>query len=218
MTKSEAVRRPGVRVHAHSGLRSFCDDVKSFFQEVGASIEFVEPPVLRELTNPAELILVPATNQIQVELLRCLQQKCCITAIVAIVNDVNGYQTYQAMSAGATCVFNLAIQVDRQIDTLQAIFIAHAGTAERLLRLVPTRPSSPECSVEQTRCVDEEDTLLISLLCGSYTISSIAKRFYCSERSMYRRVRRIYDFFGVSSRNELRSTIAVSHLGAQHVS
>lgn len=205
-----------VRVHVHSGLRIFCDDQKSPFRALGAKIEFIDPLELSVLADPVELILIPAANQMQVELLRSLRREWCMTCIVAVVNDVNGYQTYQAMSSGATCVFNLAIPVDKQIDVLHAVFRAHAGTTERPVRLVPTGPSIPQDPVSLTRCTDEEIRLLISLLCGSHTISSIAKRFYCSERSMYRRVRRIYEFFGVSSRNELRSAVAVAHVETQH--
>lgn len=202
-----------VRVHAHSGLRRFCADETSPFRGLSAQIEFVDPLELRTLANSAEPILVPATNQVQVELLRSLQRECCLTCIVAVVNDVNGHQTYQAMSAGATCVFNLAIPVDKQIDTLHAVFTTYTGAAEPPLRLAPT---IPESSTDQMERMDEEDRLLISLLCGSRPISSIAKRFYCSERSMYRRMRQIYDYFGVSSRNELRSAIAVLQVDVQY--
>ena len=202
------VRERGERVHVHSGLRRFCDDQRSPFRKLGARIEFVDPLELGALTDPVERIVLPATNPMQVEFLRSLQRECCMTCIVAVVNDVNGYQTYQAMSAGATCVLNLAIPVDKQVDTLLAVFAAYAGAVERPLRVVPTDPATREGS---TRVLAEQDRSLISLLCGSHTISSIAKLFYCSERSMYRRVRRIYDRFEVSSRNELRAVIAVGH-------
>lgn len=205
-----------VRVHVHSGLRRFCVDQKSPFRELSARIEFVDPLELSALANTAEPILVPATNQMQVELLRSLQQECCLTCIVAVVNDVNGHQTYQAISAGATCVFNLAIPVDKQIDTLHAVFTTYTGAAEPPLRLAPTGPPIPKSSADRVECMDEEGRLLLNLLCGSHPISSIAKRFYCSERSMYRRVRQTYDLFGVSSRNELRSAIAVSQVGVQY--
>lgn len=209
--------RACVRLRVHSGLRRFCADQKSPFRELGARIEFVDPLELSALVNSAEPILVPAINQMQVELLRSLQQGYCLTCIVAVVNDVNGHQTYQAMSAGATCVFNLAISVDKQIDMLHAVFATYTGAAEPPLRLASTEPTiQQESSADQTECMGEEGRLLISLLCGSHPISSIAKRFYCSERSMYRRVRQIYDFFGVSSRNELRSTVAVSQVGVQY--
>lgn len=210
---TEAAPRSLIRVHVHSGLRRFCDEQRPPFRELGASIEFVDPHELMALTDPAEPILVPATNQMQVELLRSLQQECYLTCIVAVVNDVNGQQTYQAMSAGATCVLNLAIPMDKQIDTLCAVLRAHTGATGRPFRLVATGPTVPESSVGPTRCTDEQSKLLIDMLCGSHTVSSIAKRFYCSERSMYRRVRRIYDVFGVSNRSELRSAIAVSHAG-----
>lgn len=202
-----------VQINVHSGLRRFCTDETSLFRELSAQIEFVDPLELRTLTNSTQPILVPATNQMQLELLRSLQREYCLTCIIAVVNDVHGHQTYQAMSAGATCVFNLAIPAAKQIDTLHAVLTTYTGAAEPPLRLAPTMPES---SADQLECLDEEDRLLISLLCSSRPISSIAKRFYCSERSMYRRMRQIYDFFGVSSRNELRSAIAVSQVGVQY--
>lgn len=201
-----------VRINAHSGLRKFCADETSPFRELSARIEFVDPLDLRTSADSTAPILVPATNQMQVELLRSLQRECCLAGIIAVVNDVSGHQTYQAMSAGATCVFNLAIPADKQIDTLRAVLTTYTGGTEPALRLAPT---IPEGSADQWECMDEEDRLLISLLCSARPISSIAKRFYCSERSMYRRMRQIYDFFGVASRNQLRSAITVSEVGVQ---
>ena len=40
------------------------------------------------------------------------------------------------------------------------------------------------------------------------TMSVIAKSFYCSERSIYRRVRQLYDRFEVPGRTELRIVLA----------
>jgi len=206
------------RIYAHSGLRTLCNGHKSPFRRLQLKIEFVDQPELSALIDPTEPILVPATNQLQAEFLRFLRQRFYITCIIAVVNDVNGHQTFQAMAAGATCIFNVALSVDRQIDTLSAVLNAYSGTVERPLHLVATGLSNPEGPIEQAPCIDHDRRLLVSLLCGSHTISSIAKRYYCSERSMYRRVREIYDFFGVAGRNELRSAIAVSHVETRHVS
>ncbi|MGH3871147.1 MAG: helix-turn-helix transcriptional regulator [Pseudonocardiaceae bacterium] len=208
------VPRESVRIHVHSGLRFLYDDPKAPFRELEVRIEFIDPLELSVSADRIEFVLLPATDQMQIELLRSLRRKCCMTCIVAVVNDMTGHQTYQAMSSGATCVFNLAILVDKQLDLLHTVLRAHVGAAARPVRLASTEPRIPQQPASLAQCLDEENRLLIDLLCGPHTISSIAKRFYCSERSMYRRVRRVYESFGVSSRNELRSAVAVSHVGA----
>ncbi|WP_214369600.1 hypothetical protein [Pseudonocardia sp. H11422] len=53
-----------------------------------------------------------------------------------------------------------------------------------------------------------ESELLTELLYGRQTVSAISRRFFCSERSMYRWIRRLYDELGVRSRSELRSRVA----------
>lgn len=47
------------------------------------------------------------------------------------------------------------------------------------------------------------DTGLMRMLCSSMTVTEIARRYYCSERTMYRRIRKLYDDVGVRSRAEL---------------
>ncbi|MFI9625600.1 DNA-binding response regulator [Streptomyces sp. NPDC052042] len=54
------------------------------------------------------------------------------------------------------------------------------------------------------------DAELLRLLCTTITVAEIARRhYYCSERSMYRRIRRLYDDLGVGNRAELMSLAAV---------
>jgi hypothetical protein len=52
------------------------------------------------------------------------------------------------------------------------------------------------------------DAELLRMLCSPATVSEIAKRQYCSERSMYRRIRKLYNAFGVSGRSELHAKVA----------
>ncbi|MFI9050786.1 hypothetical protein [Streptomyces sp. NPDC053427] len=61
----------------------------------------------------------------------------------------------------------------------------------------PPPPALPDCDRE-----------LLQVLCTSATVSEIARRHYCSERSMYRRIRRLYDDLGVTGRAELLSLAA----------
>lgn len=53
------------------------------------------------------------------------------------------------------------------------------------------------------RTVPGIDTGLMRMLCSSMTVCEIARRYYCSERTMYRRIRKLYDDVGVGSRAEL---------------
>lgn len=78
------------------------------------------------------------------------------------------------------------------------------------------RPSAP--------AVDEADRGLLRLLCSSMTVSEIARHHYCSERTMYRRIRKLYDDFGVRSRAELVPLVSglveepsAGSLASQHV-
>ena len=58
-----------------------------------------------------------------------------------------------------------------------------------------SRPAAPSYDAE-----------LLRLLCTPITVAEIARRhYYCSERSMYRRIRRLYDDLGVGGRAELMS-------------
>jgi DNA-binding NarL/FixJ family response regulator len=59
--------------------------------------------------------------------------------------------------------------------------------------------SGPEQSV---------DVELVQMLCGPSRTSDIARHFYCSERSMYRRIRALYQQLGVETRQELRQWCA----------
>ncbi|MFI8433536.1 hypothetical protein ACIGJO_07270 [Streptomyces sp. NPDC079020] len=63
------------------------------------------------------------------------------------------------------------------------------------------RPPQPAATAPATT----SDTGLLRLLRTSMTVSEIARTYYCSERSMYRRIRKLYDDLGIRSRTELMS-------------
>ncbi|MEE1737291.1 hypothetical protein [Streptomyces sp. BE147] len=63
------------------------------------------------------------------------------------------------------------------------------------------RPPRPAATVPATT----SDTGLLRLLRTPMTVSEIARTYYCSERSMYRRIRKLYDDLGIRSRTELMS-------------
>ncbi|WP_280441668.1 FAD-binding protein, partial [Nocardia brasiliensis] len=51
--------------------------------------------------------------------------------------------------------------------------------------------------------LDEFDARLLRMLKTSMTVAEIARQNYLSERSMYRRIRNLYDVLGVAGRNDL---------------
>ncbi len=75
--------------------------------------------------------------------------------------------------------------------------------ADQALRGSPEPPPAP--------APHEYDGELVRLLCTAMTVTEIARHYYCSERSMYRRIRKLYDALGVGSRAELMS--AAGRLG-----
>jgi DNA-binding NarL/FixJ family response regulator len=172
-------------------MREVIDELEAGLATVGITIC---PLKLKELAtdsvDPAPVILPGMTED---ELLRLgtLRSRSNCRSIIAVVDDPDGNCTFRAIRAGASRVLNSRIPLADRISSLIALFEeADPPTAE-------AAPLS-----------DREHILLIQLLCGPDTIPAIARRFYCSERSMHRRIRRIYDIFGVSGRTELRSFVS----------
>ncbi|MFJ9418990.1 hypothetical protein ACIRPT_33250 [Streptomyces sp. NPDC101227] len=75
-------------------------------------------------------------------------------------------------------------------------------------RREPQPPPDPPAPLAPGSGVPDCDRELLHSLCTSATVSEIARRHYCSERSMYRRIRRLYDDLGVAGRSELLSLAA----------
>ncbi|WP_189329075.1 helix-turn-helix transcriptional regulator [Actinoplanes ianthinogenes] len=152
------------------------------------------------------------TNEFQAEFVHTIRQSACMTPIIAIVNDVNGYQTYMAIKHGATCVFNIMVPADKQADSLRSVLfsagqpaLARVPQPRAGLVALPTADRQPRQVLSD---LGREERALLKLLCGNDTMSVIAKSFYCSERSIYRRVRQLYDRFEVPGRTELRVVLA----------
>ncbi|SCK48548.1 helix-turn-helix transcriptional regulator [Streptomyces sp. WMMB 322] len=85
----------------------------------------------------------------------------------------------------------------------------------------PVRPSpcgraGGAHAADAVRTAPGIDTGLMRMLCSSMTVSEIARRYYCSERTMYRRIRRLYDEVGVRSRAELIPLASVLAADAPH--
>jgi DNA-binding NarL/FixJ family response regulator len=198
----------------HAELKRFFSFERAPLNQLEVEFEFFDPVEieLSSLDTGSEPVMMPAMNQLQVELLRSLRQWNYFIPIIAVVNDVNGYQTYLAIKSGASCVFNILVPAEKQVDALRSVLSAHRNDRRNLAGRSAERPAKAAEELEQNRAgsVDRETELLVELLCSSKTMTAIAKRFFCSERSMYRRVRQLYNDFGVSNRMELRAVVAVT--------
>lgn len=212
---------------AHRGLQNLLAEKLNFEDAYAVQIEYLTPSQLISEATEGIPLIVPAVDELQTRFLAKLRDRLCLTPIMAVVGDLSGHQTYRAMSAGATSVLNLELSQIRMDVVLHHLFqgcLADAsGSVASHQESHPVRPMRPtlvrspgqhddrvgtaERSVDADPPAENSD-LLVNLLCGPNTIAAIARRFYCSERSMYRRVRRLYDTLGVSSRSELRIAIA----------
>lgn len=186
--------------------------------------EFLTPEELLTEVSPEVPAIVPVVDELQVQFLTQLRRRRCLAPILAVVGDLSGHQTFRAMANGATSVLNLELPLGKQGSVLRSLFDGrpesqgpcsnHASSGGR--EDGGRRPAfSPELALnlEKLAALSGPDglpgnpELLIDMLRGPNTIAAIARRFYCSERSMYRYVRRVYDTLGVSSRTELRAQL-----------
>ncbi|MFF0739654.1 DNA-binding response regulator [Streptomyces sp. NPDC004111] len=180
-------------------------------------IDFATEAELTTTADPLDLpILVPVVSEFQAERIRAVRARHPLSLITAVTDDVTGHRTYGAIKSGANAVLNLAIPGERQIEMLVAQFHAHLEPRP-VLSQVPSqtprtgpahgrgRPPQPQAGQPGQPL----DTELMRLLCTPMTVAEIARRHYCSERSMYRRIRQLYDEVGVRGRTELMAKVAL---------
>ncbi|MFE0253643.1 DNA-binding response regulator [Streptomyces sp. NPDC059010] len=199
----------------HSGLKSHFDPTHptdSPLDTLRRSLDhvaFVDDEDLAASDGAAldAAVLLPVNSEFQAEELRTIRVRHPLALLIAVTNDVSGHHTYYAIRSGANFVFNLAIAGESQIGMVHAQLSAHAAAhAEEAEAQGPRRhprPARPALPAVPELRRDERE--LVRELCTSMTVSEIARRHYCSERSMYRRIRRLYDEFGVRGRTELVS-------------
>ncbi|OKI99240.1 hypothetical protein AMK19_31295 [Kitasatospora sp. CB01950] len=157
-----------------------------------------------------KVAVVPALNDLQIDQLRELVEAHPLVTHLGVVADLVGQGTQRAIQAGAASVLNVLIPPQEYRAVLRAM-------ADRLARptadsdQVPalTGWSAPAAAVPAPAAAGGgEDAALFRLLCGPLPIARIADELFCSERSLYRRVRRLYVAHGVSGRQELRAVSA----------
>ncbi|MFT7835911.1 hypothetical protein Q5530_07150 [Saccharothrix sp. BKS2] len=192
---------------AHLGLEGCLTGNRIFWVNAGIDLNFTEPSAL--FTSEGTPILVPAVSEPDVDLIWSIRRRLCLVPIGAVVDDISGHQTYVAIRAGATSVLNLRLPWDRQVEALRAVWADRPPEVGSVTGSCSARPRGGQGGPSfRADAQDQETQALIHLLCGSNSISTIARQFYCSERSMYRRIRRLYESAGVSGRSELRSRMA----------
>ncbi|MZF87638.1 helix-turn-helix domain-containing protein [Streptomyces sp. SID5643] len=198
------------------------------------SIEFVDDEDLTAPGGTLDLpVLIPVTSDFQAEGLRAVRVRHPLSMLIGVTNDVLGQRTYYAIRSGANFVLNLAIPGESQIDMLCAQIRAHRLTAAADATAVwppddpggapdgrgftgsalREQPGADDSESRQRRefapsALPDYDKELVGLLCTSMTVTEIARRYYCSERSMYRRIRKLYNRLGVGCRTELVSEAA----------
>ncbi|MFF9814347.1 DNA-binding response regulator [Streptomyces sp. NPDC014006] len=217
-----------LHVLAHTGLKRPFSTPGTPLSTLRAGldrVDFVDDSQLAAPGDPGLPVLLPVSSELQADRLRALRTRHAMALLIAVTDDVSGHLTYNAIRSGANCVLNLAIPEERQIDLLLARCRAHASPdtdspaagrpAFRLCVLpdgAPIRPPVPAPGTEPYPALAPRpggyDAALLRMLCTSATVSEIARRNYCSERSMYRRIRKLYDAFGVSGRSELHARAA----------
>ncbi|CAL9650247.1 hypothetical protein SUDANB105_06605 [Streptomyces sp. enrichment culture] len=199
-----------LHVLAHRGLEAPCSVPGTPLSALLVSldrVDFVDDVQLAAPGDPRLPVLMPVFSELQADRLRALRVRHPAALLVAVTDCVSGHLTYQAIRAGANFAFNLAITDERQIDLLLAQFRAHrppgARRSETRLCALPDGALSAPAAARASVVPAGYDADLLRMLCSSATVSEIARRTYCSERSMYRRIRKLYNAFGVSGRSAL---------------
>lgn len=183
--------------------------------QFGFDVEFFDPAGVEALDDNGNLVFLPATSEDQASCIANLRE--CghwFSPVVAVVHDYSGHQTYSAIKHGASSVLNLAIPVGGQLAAVRATAITAGNSRADSGTRVSDEPMALHERVAGfagSRALDDEELdRLKNMLCSEETVSAIARRFFCSERTMYRRIRMLYDKLQVSSRAELRSLLATS--------
>ncbi|MGW0178189.1 hypothetical protein [Nocardia sp. NPDC003345] len=192
-------------------------------------LEFVDYAMMDPGSGAHIAILLPVESEPQAERLRSVRSRCPMSLVVAVTHDVTGHSTYYAMRSGASFVINLAIPGPQQSDLLRAHLrnlpgVVHDAARGPDLQLVSVRADArttdegirvpvPEGAEATARTGTESggghrglsraESQLVRMLRTPMTIAEIARHNYMSERSMYRRVRALYNVLGVTGRSEL---------------
>ncbi|MFI9636170.1 hypothetical protein ACIHAX_26115 [Nocardia sp. NPDC051929] len=226
-TSRDSEQATGRVAFVHPGLRDYLDPADGSWGSVFGphfELEFADYDQLamRRDAGGAPIVL-PVNSETQAESLRSVRARHAMGLIVAVTDDVGGYSTYAAIRSGANFVINVAISVERQADLVRAQLLDRTRSApgkplpavlgavtgrepnEPARQRLRGRSATPATGADQSGRdgLTESDTRLLRMLRTSMTVAEIARLNYLSERSMYRRIRSLYDTLGVGSRAEL---------------
>lgn len=215
---------------AHPSLRDYLDPANGPCGSLLAPAFQLEFADYDELTARGDVdgapIVLPVNTEHQADRLRSIRATHAMGLIVAVTNDLTGHSTYFAIRAGANFVVNIAMSIERQAELLRTQLLDHVRSARgnrrsavreavpnrsaqelpRNRNILPTMEIRRPGAKRPRATLDEFDTQLLRMLRTSMTVAEIARHHYLSERSMYRRIRNLYDTLGVHSRAELVSS------------
>lgn len=159
--------------------------------------------------HPTAITVLPAFNDKQVERVGAVAERFPLAQVVAVVNEVEGFRTREALQAGAALVINAHIPIEQYREVLQLT----ARRSEQTPAPIAFRETLSDDRVDigplsGMRHLGSADRELFGLLCSSRRTIDIAAELFCSERSVYRRIRSLYELCGVRNRAELRGLAA----------
>jgi DNA-binding CsgD family transcriptional regulator len=129
--------------------------------------------------------------------------------LAAVTNDLTGHSTYEAIKAGANLVINIAVCSQSQAQIVRAQFDSYISRSEftGASEFFPGGLAGDE-PADIDPDLSALDRELLRLLRTQMTVAEISRANYLSERSMYRRIRQLYNRLGVAGRAELLTAAA----------
>lgn len=229
----------GGTVVACASLKESSVPVAEWLQYLAIGCRFSDDVHLAVGQHDPRLTVLPVFTVPQAQRLASLTEQHPGASVVGVVMDMTGHHTHRAIEHGATWVLNALLPPASCMNMLRMVVEAvipggrTASLSERCpaspglaYRAVPVRTNragpirletAPDTAadagvspgIRPAWQSDEAEKELLELLSGPAPISEIAKRFYCSERSMYRQLRSLYARYGVEGRQQLRRALAL---------
>lgn len=150
---------------------------------------------------------VPVLHPAQADRLASLAREHPLISLIAVVTDPSGLLTHQAIQSGASCVINTLVPPDCSLAAVEALLAPRAESAGSVAIGPATWFAARDDDPLTDAGAGDPDALLIRLVCAGATTAELSERFYCSERSMYRRLRELYNRLAVANRRELRKAM-----------
>ncbi|MBC2878696.1 MULTISPECIES: helix-turn-helix transcriptional regulator [Streptomyces] len=198
------VRRGGAVIVAHRSLRRPLEGYGGRTTDASLCWRYVDDVGAAVRGCEGAFAALPAFTPQHAAVLARLSAADPVAGIVGVVADAVGTQTHLAIQSGANWVLNLLVQPSESFRVLRGLLLQHAAAVgvPAAARPAPGSAGSGGGDAPVSALSDEERALL-GMLRERVPVGEMARRFYCSERSMYRRIRRVYEVLGVANRKEL---------------